>query len=101
MAIEISSLSSSALQGTIDSASANRANQPSETTRATPGRQADSVSLTSSASQLQQLEQKISKMPVVDAQRVESTQRSLATGSYKVNPDDSAENLLEMERALA
>jgi len=101
MAIEISSLSSSALQGATDSASTNRAKPSSEATSATPGPRADSVSLTSSASELQQLEQKIAKMPVVDAQRVETTQRSLATGNYKVSPDDSAEQLLEMERSLA
>lgn len=38
--------------------------------------------------------------PVVDSQRVESTQRLLATGSFQVNPVSTSDKIMEMERNL-
>ncbi|MCP4995490.1 MAG: flagellar biosynthesis anti-sigma factor FlgM [Gammaproteobacteria bacterium] len=61
----------------------------------------DHVSLTDTASQLQQLETQIASLPVVDSATVSDIQRSLATGEFSFEPEDAAENLLEQERALA
>ncbi|QYZ65549.1 MAG: flagellar biosynthesis anti-sigma factor FlgM [Gammaproteobacteria bacterium (ex Lamellibrachia satsuma)] len=101
MAIEINSLSRGALQNAVESTSANQTSASSTGgIRSAATSQDDSVSLTRSATQLQSLEQKISQMPVVDAQQVESVQRAMATGSFNIDPEKSAENLLFMERAL-
>jgi len=62
---------------------------------------ADKVSLTTSATQLRTLEEKISSLPVVNSQRVATTQHALATGSHVINPGSTAENLLNSERAFA
>ncbi|WP_177418867.1 flagellar biosynthesis anti-sigma factor FlgM [endosymbiont of Lamellibrachia barhami] len=101
MAIEINSLSRGALQNAVESTSASQTSASTASgTRSAATAQSDSVSLTRSATQLQSLEHEISQMPVVDAQRVESVQRALATGSFIIDPENSAENLLFMERAL-
>ncbi|RLJ16766.1 flagellar biosynthesis anti-sigma factor FlgM [bacterium endosymbiont of Escarpia laminata] len=101
MAIEINSLSRGALQSAVKSTSANQTSpSTASATRGAATAQGDSVSLTRSATQLQSLEHEISQMPVVDAQRVESVQRAMATGSFIIDPENSAENLLFMERAL-
>ncbi len=101
MAIEINSLSRGALQNAVESTSASQTSASTANgTRSAATAQGDSVSLTRSATQLQSLEQEISQMPVVDAQRVESVQRAMATGSFVIDPENSAENLLFMERAL-
>lgn len=60
----------------------------------------DSVSLTGTASQLQQLESRIRQMPVVDAQLVDEVQRKLSNGSFRIDPESSASKLLAMENAL-
>jgi len=61
----------------------------------------DKVSLTSSATQLQQLTQQVSQLPVVDVERVTEVQRSVATGSFEFEPMVAADNMLTQERELA
>jgi len=67
---------------------------------ASPGSSADKFSLTSKASQLQQLEAQISNLPVVDTQRVQDVQHSIATGSLQVEPAQVAEKMLAFESGL-
>lgn len=103
MALEINNISGSSIQSTSDSAQLdNQTNQAGST--ATVGKTSggsDRVSLTSSATQMQALEEQISSFPVVDTQRVEATQQALATGSHEVNPETTAEGMLEVERSFA
>ena len=61
----------------------------------------DSVNLTASATQLQQLEQTIANMPVVDAQIVDAVQQQVSTGSFEVNEKSTANKLLETEKNLS
>ena len=61
----------------------------------------DTLSLTSSATQMQELESQIASLPVVDTQRVEGVQQSLATGSFQVQPYETADKLLTFEASLA
>jgi negative regulator of flagellin synthesis FlgM len=61
----------------------------------------ETLSLTNEASQLQALEDHIAALPVVDTQRVQEIQRSLATGSFQVDPAKVAENMLQFEAGLA
>lgn len=63
--------------------------------------QADSVNLTASATQLQELENRIASMPVVDAAIVDSVQQQISTGSFEVNEKSTADKLLTTEKNLA
>lgn len=57
----------------------------------------DQVSLTSSAALLTELEKEIAALPVVDSGRVEGVQRALATGTFQINPAQTADKLLTLE----
>ncbi|OOZ37707.1 flagellar biosynthesis anti-sigma factor FlgM [Solemya velesiana gill symbiont] len=61
----------------------------------------DKVTLTGSASKLQELEARLASLPIVDAQLVSSVQRSLATGSFHFEPQTAADNLVEQEKNFA
>ncbi len=61
----------------------------------------DTVSLTVSATRLQELEAQIASLPIADAQHVSDIQRSLATGTFAFEPEDAAENLLAQEREFS
>ena len=97
MASEINSISGSSIQTAGDSSQTGSTATTDNSAR-TSG---DRVSLTSSATQLQALEDQVSSLPVVDTQRVEATQHALATGSHEVNPETTAEGMLEVERSFA
>ena len=60
----------------------------------------DRVTLTDSAAKLQQLEKDLSKLPVVDENRVESLKKAIASGEYKIDPTKTAEKFLQIESAL-
>jgi len=102
MAIEISGLSGRAVQDGMDP-SAIAGPQPRQGTvgsTGAAGASSDRVSLTSSATLLQDLEKEVAAMPVVDAQRVEAVQLSLATGTHEIDPVRTADKLIELELAL-
>lgn len=60
----------------------------------------DKLSLTNQAAQLQALEDEIAALPAVDTQRVQEVQRSLATGSFQIDPARVADKLLSFEAGL-
>jgi negative regulator of flagellin synthesis FlgM len=103
MAVKISSLSS----GNLNSLGGNDAIERKDGTsnalssELTSINHGDTVSLTGTAAQLQQLESRITKMPVVDAQIVQEVQHKLATGSFPVDPESAATKLLTMETSLS
>ena len=104
MAIEINSLTSNNLQNVGDSSGVQRTQGNPAVSRALAGKvkskDDDTLNLTSSASKLLELENLILSMPVVDAQQVEAVRRALATGSFTIDPQSAAENLLAMEIEL-
>ena len=61
----------------------------------------DQLKLSSQAAQLQALEAEIANLPVVDTQRVQDVQRTLATGSFQVEPARVADKVLTFEAGLA
>ena len=61
----------------------------------------DSLNLTASATQLQELENRIASMPVVDVNAVDAVQQQLSTGSFEVNEKSTANKLLDSEKKLA
>ena len=100
MAIKINSLSSGGLQGLGNSGPIEQNDKTPSANSADNAQRSDSVSLTSIAAQLQQLEGRITQMPVVDARLVEEVQRQLATGSFVLDPESSANKLIIMEKSL-
>jgi negative regulator of flagellin synthesis FlgM len=59
----------------------------------------DSVDLTDSARQLQDLQAAVAGTPVVDSGRVEALRDAIANGSYTVDPQRIADGLLAQDRA--
>lgn len=97
MAIEILGYPNRPIKDNVD----NTAAVPSSPSKASGtggvGATGDQVSLTASAALLQELEKEIAQLPVVDAGRVESVQRALATGTFQVDPARTADKLLQLE----
>ena len=60
----------------------------------------DTVSLTNTATQLQSLQQTLSDVPEVDSARVEALQAAIADGSYNVDVNELAQNLIDFEQQL-
>jgi negative regulator of flagellin synthesis FlgM len=67
-------------------------------TASTP--RSDSVHITDSARALSSLSQAVSDAPDVDMNRVAAVQQALATGSYRINPERIANNMLALEQDL-
>lgn len=74
--------------------------KPTTTSASVSASTADTFSLTSKASQLQQLEAQIAKLPVVDTQRVQDVQHAISTGTLQVEPARVADKLLQFEAGL-
>jgi len=65
-----------------------------------PAAAAGDVHITDSATRLAALEQAVRDLPSVDQARVNAVRSSLADGSYVVQPERIADNLLKMEQSL-
>ena len=61
---------------------------------------ADQLKLSDQAAQLQALEAEIANLPVVDTQRVQDVQRTLATGTFEIQPARVADKVLTFEAGL-
>ncbi len=59
----------------------------------------DSVSLTSSAQQLSQVQKKSSEAPV-NQEKVERLKKAIANGEYKINPDSMAQKMATLEAEI-
>ena len=104
MSIPISGLPGSPIQNTGDNSRVNSqgsTNNSSAASSTASDHGNDKVSLTSSATQLQQLTQQVSELPMVDVERVTDVQRALATSSLEIRPMVAADNMLTQERELA
>ncbi len=60
----------------------------------------DQLKLSDQAAQLKAMEAEIANLPVVDTQRVQDVQRTLATSSLQVEPAQVAHKLLTFEAGL-
>lgn len=103
MAIEINSLTSNNLQNVGDDATVKSTQANPAVSRVLAGKvkaKSDTFDMTGSAARLRELEGRIAQMPVVDAQHVDVVQRALATGSFTIDPQSAASNLLYMEISL-
>jgi negative regulator of flagellin synthesis FlgM len=62
---------------------------------------AHEVKLTDSAMQLAALEKALAQVPDVDLKRVEEVRSALQSGDYKIDTQQIASKLMQLERALA
>jgi len=69
-------------------------------TQASSPSQADSVDLTSDATELQKIEQSLTALPIVDQARVQAIGESIEQGEYKVNEEKIAERIIKNETSL-
>lgn len=101
MTIGITRKTSSQVTGLGKNKATGKAGQADSSSAAKAGKQQDSVQLTASATQLQELENRIASMPVVDAGLVDAVQQDLAAGNYEVNEKRTANKLIDTEKKLA
>ena len=67
----------------------------------TAGQGADGVHITGKARQLVELEQMVKDMPAVDEAKVAALSAAIEQGTYKVSAEKVADNLMQIEQALA
>ncbi|MCG9697178.1 flagellar biosynthesis anti-sigma factor FlgM [Shewanella sp. Isolate11] len=60
----------------------------------------DSVSITSAAQQLQNVQAKLNDIPEIDLKKVEEIKTAIAEGRYKVDPEKLASNIAQFESEL-
>lgn len=60
----------------------------------------DKISLTTTATQLQSLQQEIAALPVVDEQKVAALRAAIEDGSYQVDSQKLARNMIDFEGNL-
>ena len=103
MSVEMNGLSGRITQGTGEGSQTSATGTAGSQTAQNPvaSTSNDTVNLTSSATNLQQLTSAVAAMPVVDAQRVNDVQRAVGTGSFQFEPATAADNMITQERDLA
>ncbi|MBV1951640.1 MAG: flagellar biosynthesis anti-sigma factor FlgM [Cycloclasticus sp.] len=60
----------------------------------------DSLELTGEGTQLQQIEQSLSEIPIIDSKRVESVSQSIENGQYTIDNEKIADRIIKNERDL-
>jgi flagellar biosynthesis anti-sigma factor FlgM len=100
MAVQLYGVSGRAIQNSSSNGAIRKKGGVDLSTTPSATNNAETVSVSSAASQLQALEAAIAEMPIADMHLVESIQLALTTGDYHVNGEASAEGLLEIERKL-
>jgi negative regulator of flagellin synthesis FlgM len=66
-----------------------------------PTPQSGEVHITDTATQLASLEQSLRDSPAVNSAKVSQLQSAIEQGTYKIDPEHIATQLINMERALA
>lgn len=72
----------------------------SSSAQSIPTGSSDTVSMTDQVSRLQKIESQLAAVPPVDNARVAEIKQSIADGSFKVNPENIASKLIEMESGV-
>ena len=75
--------------------------QTSQSAGGTSANTGDTVELTSSAVLLNRLEEIIANSPIVDQQRVDAIKQAISSGSYEINHQSIADQLIRLERELS
>ncbi len=77
-----------------------KANTASSNSGSSKTSSSDSLELTGEGTQLQQIEQSLSDIPIVDSKRVESVSQSIESGQYTIDNEKIADRIIENERDL-
>jgi negative regulator of flagellin synthesis FlgM len=72
----------------------------SETSQPSTSSTGETVSITRSALLLRKLEEVVHGAPVVDAERVRALKEAVASGTYQVDDQSVADNMIRMDREL-
>ena len=62
---------------------------------------ADSANVTQTQTLLETINSVVSALPTVDPNQVSALQQAIATGSYKIDPNNLAKQLIDTEKLLA
>lgn len=103
MGIEIGGSSGRPPQEAVEAAKSQASSNSNPATRsatASGAKGGDEVKLSNQAAQMKALEAQISNLPVVDTQRVQEVQHTLATGSFEIEPARVADKVLSFEAGL-
>jgi len=102
MSVEINGLSGRNIKSAGDSRQVSSAKSaPGGAAQTSKPSTDDKVSLTGSATKLRELSNRIAQLPVADPGIVAETQRAVATGSFRFQPEETADALLTQEKELA
>ena len=96
----INNLANNRLQNTGNSQGANTKQATSSPDNRAATVKADSVSLTSEAQQLQQMQKTLNTASTGNESRVESLKKAVASGEYKVNSEAVARKMFSFEADL-
>lgn len=66
----------------------------------TPSASSENVSLTSAASELRELEKAVKAAPDVDVERVAKLRESISNGTYQIDNDKLAQNIMRQEISM-
>jgi negative regulator of flagellin synthesis FlgM len=99
MSINIKGTSSKASQTSAKKAGSSSKNKSSKAST-TNNTDSDSVSLTSGAANLQQIEQALNDIPVIDSKRVDAVSQSIEDGQYQINNEKIADRIIQTENEL-
>lgn len=101
MAIDIKQVNSHANSriGSGTSTKGTPAQSAPTSTTPTP-QQGDSVSITSQAQQIQNVQTKMADMPDVDQNKINEIKAAIAEGRYKIDPEKLASNIANFENEL-
>ncbi|MFE8069680.1 flagellar biosynthesis anti-sigma factor FlgM [Marinobacteraceae bacterium S3BR75-40.1] len=82
----------------------NKASNPQanvqEQARSTATARGENVNLSQRAKAVKQVEQQLREQPEVDDAKVESIRQSLADGSFKVDAEQLAQKMLEIDKSI-
>jgi len=70
------------------------------TSDATIAPSSDTVTFTTTASEMLKLQESLANIPDIDNSRVDAIKASIAEGSYQVNPEKIVDSLLSIEKEL-
>lgn len=86
-------------QGNISNidASDKKAAQTSASAKLSP----DLINLTDSASRIKALEELVARLPIVDTKKIEQIKNSINAGTYEINAEQIAEQMIRFEKELA
>jgi negative regulator of flagellin synthesis FlgM len=84
-----------------DAATGSSGSAPTPASTSTSSENSGDVHITDSASQLATLEQTLHSLPAVDEARVTQARTAIEQGTYTVQPQHIADQLLQLEHSLA